>query len=95
LNDDTKVVLELSKAKKHRVEALVKTKAPVARAAVKIFRVVKGKDVRVLKDELGKKGRLSTVLDAEFEKGKKVKLFAKVRTANGVYVSETVRHTVR
>lgn len=95
LNDDTKVVLELSKADKHRVEALVKTKAPVARAAVKIFRVVKGKDVRVLKDELGKKGRLSTVLDAEFEKGKKVKLFAKVRTANGVYVSETVRHTVR
>ncbi|RYU10748.1 Calx-beta domain-containing protein [Nocardioides iriomotensis] len=95
LNDDTKVALELGKAAKHRVEASVKTKAPVAKATVKLFRVVKGKNVRVLKDELSKKGRLSTVLDEQFEKGTKVKLFAKVRTPHGVYVSETVRHTVR
>jgi hypothetical protein len=94
-NDDTKVVLALDKATKHRVEASVKTKAPVAKATVKIFRVVKGKNVRVLKDELNKKGRLSTVLDDTFKPGKKVKLFAKVRTQSGVYVSETVRHTVR
>jgi hypothetical protein len=105
LNDDTRVVLDLdtvkSKAKnkakvaKRSVKATVKTKAPASGAAVRLFRVVKGEDVRIVKDELNKKGRLSTVLDEQFKKGKKIKLFAKVRTQNGVYVSETVRYTVK
>lgn len=95
VNDDTQVGLELAAASGHRIRVVVETLAAAPGATVKVFRVRKGVDPRVLRTELNGLGRMSTVLDGKFKPSTTVTFFATVRTEHGVYRSSTVSRTVR
>jgi hypothetical protein len=95
VNDDTRVGLQLADASAHRVRVKVDTLPAAPGATVKVFRMVKGDATRVLKAELNKLGRISTVLAAHYKPGTTVKFYATVRTERGVYTSKKVSRTVR
>ena len=95
VNDDTRVGLALSQATHHRIRATVDTLADASRSPVKVYRVLKSGNRRLLSSDLNRLGRISTVLNREYAPGTRVTLFATVLTDNGLYRSSNVSRTVR
>ena len=94
VDDDTRVGLHLQQAGGHRVRASVDTLAAASHAPVKVYRVVNGHAKLVLSDELNKYGRISRVLDEQYQPGSEVSFYSTVKTADGLYRSEKVSFTV-
>jgi hypothetical protein len=95
VNDDTQVVLKLRQATQHRVRVKVSTVAVAPGATVRVFRVTHSGATRLVKGTLDASGRLNIRLGHHYRPGTTVKMVAKVRVANGVYESETIRLKVR
>ena len=95
VNDDTRVGLALAQTDARRIRATVGTRPAAPGATVKVYRVVKGDAVRVLKTQLNSFGRISKVLEKQYASGKTVTFFATVRTAHGLYKSKNVSRTIR
>lgn len=95
VDDDTTVGLVLRNATQQRVRAVVSTVPAAAGAPVKVFRVTKSGQKRVLSATLNDSGRISVRLDKHYRSGAKVKMIATVRTDAGLYRSERVAIRVR
>ena len=94
VDDDTRVGLHLQQANGHRVRASVDTLPAASHAPVKVYRVVNGHASLVLSDELNRYGRISRVLDQQYQPGTKVSFYSTVKTDDGLYRSKKVSFTV-
>ena len=95
VDDDTRVGLHLQQANGHRVRASVDTLPAAPHAPVKVYRVVNGHASLVLSDELNRYGRISRVLDKQYQPGTKVSFYSTVKTDDGLYRSQKVSFTVQ
>lgn len=95
VNDDTHVALGLRNVDGDFVRATVSTLPAAAGAPVKVFQVKPSGRKVVLDADLNRQGRISRVLEKEFEPGTKVTFVAKVVTDNGTYTSKQKSITVR
>jgi hypothetical protein len=94
VNDDTRVGLRLRQATQHRVRVVVSTLPVASGAPVKVYRVLNSGVRRVLATYLDASGHLSVRLAHHYHPGTRVRMFATVRTANGLYRSLRVHLTV-
>jgi hypothetical protein len=95
IDEDTEVGLALHRAKEHRVRVVVKTGPVAGGATVKVYRVLKSGEKRVLKSTLDSSGAIKVRLGHHYRPGKLVTMVATVKATNGLYRSETDQIRIR
>jgi hypothetical protein len=93
--DPTRVDLALEQGKKRRVRLHVATGLPTPGVRVLVYRVTRSGPVRLLKDELNARGRITRLLADRYPAGTRVKLFVTVRVDGATYRSDRARITIR